>query len=151
MLALLLQVDQLEDPTAPVAEIVQRCPAQQLMTVYNIPAFAGADEFLQRVAMARGKLQRGGTADMVAAARLVLHDWNDGRIPFYTLPPARDSQEGHAAAEVVPAWATDFDADEVRWEVLQVYGLHSISKHQQRILQGNWCLPRRGAALRSQL
>ena len=146
----MLQVDQLEDPTAPVAEIVQRCPAQQLMTVYNIPAFAGADEFLQRVATARGKLQRGGTADVAAAARLVLHDWNDGRIPFYTLPPARDSQEGHVAAEVVPSWATDFDADEVRWELLQVYGLHSNNEHQQRILWRRWCLPRRGAALRPQ-
>ena len=132
MLALLLQVDQLEDPTAPVAEIVQRCPAQQLMTVYNIPAFAGADEFLQRVAAARGKLQRGGTADVVAAARLVLHDWNDGRIPFYTLPPVRGSQEGHAAAEVVPTWATDFDADEVRRELLHLYDVCTVSVSTSR-------------------
>lgn len=131
-----------------MAEIVQRCPAQQLMTVYNIPAFAGADEFLQRVAAARGKLQRGGTADVVAAARLVLHDWNDGRIPFYTLPPARGSQEGHAAAEVVPIWATDFDADEVRWDLLQVHGLHIINEHQQRTLQRRTCLPESGAVLR---
>ena len=144
----MLQVDQLEDPTAPVAEIVQRCPAQQLMTVYNIPAFAGAEEFLQRVAAARGKLQRGGTADVVAAARLVLHDWNDGRIPFYTLPPERGSQEGHAAAEVVPSWATDFDADEVRWDLLQGHGLHSIDEHQQRTLQRRTCLPGSGAVLR---
>ena len=31
----------------PVAEIVAKCPAQQLMAQYRIPAFADADEFLQ--------------------------------------------------------------------------------------------------------
>lgn len=50
------QVEQLADPALPVAEIVAKCPRQQLMAVYNIPAFADADQFLQLVAAARGKL-----------------------------------------------------------------------------------------------
>ena len=41
------QVEKLEDPVLPVAEIVAKCPAQQLMAQYRIPAFADADEFLQ--------------------------------------------------------------------------------------------------------
>lgn len=49
---------------------------------------------------------------MQAAARIMLHDWNDGRISYYTLPPKRDDH-GHAAAAVVPAYSTDFNVDEV--------------------------------------
>lgn len=56
----------------PVTEIVAKCPAQQLMALYKVPAFQSADEFLQLVAAARGKLRRGGTVDVAAAARLVL-------------------------------------------------------------------------------
>ena len=41
------QVEKLEDPVLPVAEIVAKCPPQQLMAQYRIPAFADADEFLQ--------------------------------------------------------------------------------------------------------
>ena len=41
------QVEKLEDPVLPIAEIVAKCPAQQLMAQYRIPAFADADEFLQ--------------------------------------------------------------------------------------------------------
>ena len=47
-----------------------------------------------------------------AAARILLHDWNDGRIPFFTMPPQRDSH-GHAAAAVIPSWSQDFNVDEV--------------------------------------
>lgn len=49
---------------------------------------------------------------MVAAARVVLQDWNEGRIRFYTTPPER--QSGVAGAdEVVTQWGAEFDADAV--------------------------------------
>ena len=67
---------------------------------------------LQHVAKARGKLRPGGTADTVAAARVVLSDWNDGRIRFYTEPPQRSSG-GHDGAAIVKDWAVDFNADQV--------------------------------------
>ena len=51
------------DPALPVAEIVRRCPARQLMALYRVPAFADGDEFLRHVAAARGKLRKGGTTD----------------------------------------------------------------------------------------
>ena len=44
---------------------------------------------------------------------MLLHDWNDGRIAYYTRPPARPDH-GHASAAVVPTWSADFNADEVR-------------------------------------
>jgi hypothetical protein len=107
------QVEKLADPVSVAAEVVARCPAEQLMTVYRIPAFSGPDEFLRHVAAARGKLKKGGVADAEAAARTVLADWNDGRIPFYTMPPARGGAE-HSSAEVLTAFSREFNADEVR-------------------------------------
>ena len=45
-----------------------------------------------------------------AAARIVLQDWNDGRIAYYTLPAARDpTHEGPAS--LVADWAPEFDAE----------------------------------------
>ena len=98
----------------PVSEIFKRCPTKQLMAIYKVPAFESTDQFLQHIALARGKLKKGGTVDIQAAAKVVLQDWNDGRIPFYTMPPQRESQQGHSAAEVVAHWGADFDADKVR-------------------------------------
>jgi hypothetical protein len=62
--ALAMQVEQLADPVLPVGEIVRRCPARQLMQLYKVPAYSGAEQFLQHVAQARGKLKKGGTVDV---------------------------------------------------------------------------------------
>eukprot|EP00887_Chlorella_sp_A99_P007173 scaffold2.g7173.t1 len=107
-----VKVEQLEDPALPVAEVVRRCPPRQLMALYKVPAFDSPERFLAHVAQARGKLKKGGTVDVAAAARIVLQarDWNDGRIPYYTLPPKRESEVAGSAA-VVPAWGADFSAD----------------------------------------
>ncbi|KAL3143308.1 hypothetical protein ABBQ38_002148 [Trebouxia sp. C0009 RCD-2024] len=108
-----VKIEKLQDAVLPVSEIVKRCPAKQLMGIYKVPAFDSTDQFLHHIALARGKLKKGGTVDVQAAAKVVLQDWNDGRIPFYTMPPQREAQEGHAAAEVVTQFGTDFDADQV--------------------------------------
>ena len=107
-----VKVEQLEDAVLPVAEIVRRCPAKQLMEIYKVPAFKGAEDFLQHIGQARGKLKKGGTVDVQAAAKMVLQDWNDGRIPYYTLPTARVTEVAGSAA-VVQGWGANFDVDKV--------------------------------------
>lgn len=67
-----MQVEKLADPVVPVGEVLRRVPAKQLMVLYKIGAFGTAEEMLQHIATARGKLRKGGTPDMKAAARIVL-------------------------------------------------------------------------------
>lgn len=62
-----------------VKEILRLCPAEKLISIYNINNFSDVDEFLMNVAMVRGKLKKGGVVDSPAAARIVLHDWNEGK------------------------------------------------------------------------
>ena len=49
-----------------------------LVTLYKLPSFDSVDDFLRKVATVRGKLKKGGVVDVGAAARIVLHDWNQG-------------------------------------------------------------------------
>ena len=59
-------------------EILKLCPDRLLVTLYKIPSFDSVDDFLQKVATVRGRLKKGGIVDVDAAARIVLHDWNEG-------------------------------------------------------------------------
>lgn len=61
-----------------VKEILRLCPERMLVTLYKVPSFDSVDDFLLKVATARGKLKKGGIVDIDAAARIVLHDWNEG-------------------------------------------------------------------------
>lgn len=64
-----------------VKEILKLCPAKLLVTIYKVPSFDAVDDFLQKVATVRGKLKKGGVVDVESAARIVLHDWNEGMHP----------------------------------------------------------------------
>ena len=49
---------------------------------------------------------------MIGTAQSVLQDWNAGKIPFFTVPPAREvhaEEEGSAA--IMPSWGKEFGFD----------------------------------------
>ncbi|KAG8892930.1 hypothetical protein FRB99_002344, partial [Tulasnella sp. 403] len=78
----------LEDPALVVEGIVGRVPAETLQTMYGVPPFKDTQEFLTMVSLVRGKLGKGGKPDLNTAALAIVHDWNIGKIPFYTVPPS---------------------------------------------------------------
>ncbi|KAK4408213.1 Guanine nucleotide-binding protein-like NSN1 [Sesamum angolense] len=48
--------------------------------------------------------------DVGAAARIVLHDWNEGKIPYYTMPPNRNAEEP-SEAKIVSELGKEFNVD----------------------------------------
>ncbi|KAL8208409.1 hypothetical protein R6Q57_007821 [Mikania cordata] len=106
------RIEKLEDPVGPVKEILNLCPAETLTVIYKLSSFDSVDDFLFKVATLRGKLKKGGIVDINAAARIVLHDWNEGKIPFYTMPPTRNEGEV-MEANIVSELGKKFNVDEV--------------------------------------
>jgi nuclear GTP-binding protein len=61
------------------------CPAQR--RAYKLQQWSSPEDFLEQLARGSGKLLKGGDPDVKTAARMVLYDWQRGKIPFFTLPP----------------------------------------------------------------
>ncbi|KAH9062562.1 P-loop containing nucleoside triphosphate hydrolase protein [Lactarius deliciosus] len=80
--------EDVDDPISVVEQILARTQAEKLMKIYNLPTFNTALEFLTMLALSTGRLLRGGTPDILAAAHQVLVDWNHHKIPFFSEPPA---------------------------------------------------------------
>ncbi|KAL5193942.1 Guanine nucleotide-binding protein-like NSN1 [Glycine soja] len=108
------RIEKLDDPISPVKEIFKLCHPEQLVTHYKIGTFkfGDVDDFLLKIATVRGKLKKGGIVDINAAARIVLHDWNEGKIIYYTIPPNRDQGEP-AEVKIVSEFSKEFNIDEV--------------------------------------
>ncbi|RZC48484.1 hypothetical protein C5167_016910 [Papaver somniferum] len=106
------RIEKLEDPIAPVKEILKLCPAKMLVSLYKIAIFDSVDDFLQKVATVRGKLKKGGVLDIQAAAKIVLHDWNEGKIKYYTMPPVRNQGETFESS-IVSELGKEFNVGEV--------------------------------------
>jgi len=99
-----LKAEQIADPQGVVNLIVKKCPMETLCEVYKIAQFRDADEFLLFVAQKIGKLKKGGVPNFKLTALTVIQDWNNGKIPFCSLPPKVDDIQ---ASEIV-SWAKEF-------------------------------------------
>lgn len=107
-----VKIERLTDPIAPVHEIIQRCPQEKLMVTYKTGKWTDVDDFLRQASRSMGKLKKGGIPDLVASAKVILADWNAGKIPYFTQPPKfREGHEQHASAEFVSAEAKEFDVE----------------------------------------
>jgi len=83
--------DTLPDPIAAIASLIERCQHDSLLLTYEIPDFGtSVDLFLGMVAKKFGKVGKGGIPDKISAAKMVLKDWNAGKVPYYTPPPTAE-------------------------------------------------------------
>ncbi|CEM21124.1 unnamed protein product [Vitrella brassicaformis CCMP3155] len=107
-----VKISLVKDPLTVVEALLQRCPKPSLMKFFQVPVYEDASELLAEVARARGKLKRGGSPDIDAAARHVLTEWVSGKIRYYTMPPHEQPSE-HEHAEIVSSWGADFNIDAI--------------------------------------
>jgi nuclear GTP-binding protein len=82
-----IKVEDLDDPYTPIDLLIKKVPKDNLVKLYQISTFNTTQEFLALVARKRGKLMKGGIPDYDKAAKVVLHDWNNGKITYHTEPP----------------------------------------------------------------
>ncbi|CAD7925719.1 unnamed protein product [Amoebophrya sp. A120] len=88
-----VRAEKLEAPSAYIDEVVSRVKAKYLRAKYNLPdtlTWTDGEDFLQKLAMKMGKLRKGGEPDLEITARIVLYDWQRGRIPYFVAPPMKD-------------------------------------------------------------
>ncbi|TDH70409.1 hypothetical protein CCR75_006287 [Bremia lactucae] len=93
-----INTESMADPVGAVQVLLTRCQPTQLAELYHLPidtvstCFQDAVQFLVLVAQATGKLGKRGIPDRQAAARIVLQDWNRGKLPYFTAPPDQSVQ-----------------------------------------------------------
>lgn len=122
------------DPLIVVEHILRRTPPETLQSLYKLPSFPQDDatRFLAMLALTTGRLKQGGVSNLEAAAKQVIHDWNTGKIPFFTpVPQVHPSMrpsgalgaEGVGDTKIVEEWKPAFDleglftgADQAAWE-----------------------------------
>lgn len=90
-----------------VPELLRRANAEYLRRTYKVEEWRDATHFLEQLAVRTGKLLKGGEADTVNAAKIVLNDWVRGRIPYFVPPPQDPDRPVPAAATATATAAPD--------------------------------------------
>jgi len=63
--------------------------------------------FLAKVALKTGKLHKGGEPDINTVAKMILNDWQRGKIPYFCLPPLEKGETNEKGKEKEPETAAE--------------------------------------------
>ena len=84
----MVRVELVQDPSVYIPAILRKVKAEHLAKTYKVePPWATGTDFLEKVAKKSGKLLKGGEADIPTVSKMVLNDWQRGKLPYFSLPP----------------------------------------------------------------
>lgn len=81
-----VRVELIQNPEDYIEEVIKRVRKDYLMKTYKVDGWDTATEFLEKMAARTGKLLKKGEPDVNQVARMVLNDWQRGKLPFYVAP-----------------------------------------------------------------
>uniref|UniRef100_A0A672QW13 Nucleolar GTP-binding protein 2 n=1 Tax=Sinocyclocheilus grahami TaxID=75366 RepID=A0A672QW13_SINGR len=88
-----VQVEKIRNPEDHIGAVLERAKAEYIQKTYRIPSWSSAEDFLEKFAFRTGKLLKGGEPDLSTVSKMVLNDWQRGRIPFFVKPPGGEMDE----------------------------------------------------------
>lgn len=81
-----VRVELVQNPEDYITAVLERVRKEYLSRTYNINDWDNHIDFLEKLAAKTGKLLKGGEPDITAVAKMVLNDWQRGKLPFYVEP-----------------------------------------------------------------
>ncbi|CAJ1062735.1 nucleolar GTP-binding protein 2 [Xyrichtys novacula] len=88
-----VQVEKIRNPEEHIGAVLERAKPEYIQKTYRIPSWSGAEDFLEKLAFRSGKLLKGGEPDLSTVSKMVLNDWQRGRIPFFVKPPGPEGDQ----------------------------------------------------------
>ncbi|XP_011296819.1 nucleolar GTP-binding protein 2 [Fopius arisanus] len=81
-----VRVELVQNPDDYVEAVLQRVKPEYIRRTYKVEEWEGHVDFLEKLARRSGKLLKKGEPDTGAVARMVLNDWQRGKLPFFVAP-----------------------------------------------------------------
>ncbi|KAJ8894954.1 hypothetical protein PR048_000261 [Dryococelus australis] len=92
-----VRVELVKDPEDYIPYVLERVKREYLEKTYRVTDWDTSTSFLEKYAARTGKLLKKGEPDIGAVSRMVLNDWQRGKLPFYVPPPGFETPLTSAA------------------------------------------------------
>lgn len=89
-----VRVELVTSPEDYVETVLKRVRPEYMQKTYHIEAWTSPNDFLEQLAKRSGKLLKGGDPDIATSAKMVLNDFQRGKLPFYVAPEAFEAPLG---------------------------------------------------------
>jgi nuclear GTP-binding protein len=90
-----IRTEDIKDPIEVVRLIMNKVNTITFKEVYGLHemTWETVERFLYYVGDKLKKYKKGGVVDFDKVARLIVKDWNDGKLKYYTTPPGMETEE----------------------------------------------------------
>ncbi|KAI8480366.1 Nucleolar GTP-binding protein 2 [Branchiostoma belcheri] len=85
-----VRIENVKLPEYHIPAVLERVKEEYLAKTYKLPVWDGPEDFLESMARRTGKLLKGGEPDVSTVAKMVLNDFQRGRLPYFVKPPGAD-------------------------------------------------------------
>lgn len=97
-----VRVENIKNPDDYIPAIMDRVKVEYLIKAYKIPEWTDHIDFLAKLAARTGKLLKGGEPDINTVSKMILNDWQRGKLPYFVKPPQQEQNSDDGSAAVVP-------------------------------------------------
>ena len=97
-----VRVEMVDQPSDYIPAVMSRVKKEYMARTYRLPKpwdWTTTSDFLERVARQSGKLLKGGEPDLNTVGKMILNDWQRGKIPFFSTPPGCERLSKHDNSE----------------------------------------------------
>jgi len=99
-----VRVENVKDTMDHIGEVLKRVKKEYITRTYKIEQWSDSEDFLTQFANQSGRLLKKGEPDMNTCARMILNDWQRGKLPWFVPPPDLPrSDESDPIATIDPA------------------------------------------------
>lgn len=88
-----VRVENVKDAACHIPEVLERVRRDYVAKTYKISSWTDPNDFLEQVAQRTGKLFKGGEADVNTVAKMILNDFQRGRLPYFVSPPSKEGEK----------------------------------------------------------
>ena len=88
-----VRAEKIEEPMVFIQGILDRANHEYLKKIYKVNSWIDSEDFVKQCAKKYGKLVKGGEPDYKATAKIIILDWQKGKIPYFVEPPKDEMDE----------------------------------------------------------
>jgi len=88
-----VRAEKIDLPSLYIPDLLTRTKTKYLESTYLVSGWDDFEDFLEKIARRTGRLLKGAEPDLESVARIVLMDWQRGKIPFFVQPPRLQDEQ----------------------------------------------------------
>ncbi|XP_020613533.1 nucleolar GTP-binding protein 2-like isoform X4 [Orbicella faveolata] len=87
-----VRVENVKDAACHIPAVLERVKREYIAKTYKVSSWNDPTDFLEQVAQRTGKLLKGGEADVNTVGKMILNDFQRGKLPYFVAPPSKEGE-----------------------------------------------------------